>query len=100
MRTVYKYAMNEPDCTFEIPFPAKILHVATQNEDPCLWVLVDTDRPKLAHRFLAVGTGHELPKELFAPEEMFVGTVFIGTLVFHIFQSSILKPEDQEGGSA
>jgi len=64
-----------PD-TFVIWMPkgAKILSVQFQPTDhPQLWALVNPDeQPMVNHRFIAVGTGSQLPKEI--SDFAFVGT--------------------------
>lgn len=70
----------------DMPAGAKVLHVATQNDEPCIWALVDPARAVEARRFRLVGTGHEVTN----PGE-YVGTFMMrdGALVFHLFAGEV-----------
>ena len=87
MLTVHKHHVELGDY-FEIAMPkgAKILTVAEQHGLPCLWALVDTDKPIEKRLFRFAGTGHPITER---PEHLqFVATFQMqgGSLVFHIFE--------------
>jgi len=89
--TVWKFVFESADHTIEIPKGAMLLSVHEQLETICLWALVDPNVGKESRRFLTIGTGHTVPKEL--------SVNFIGSLgmrnwqfVFHIFE--VLSPKE------
>lgn len=84
MKTIFKYALANAATVggaLSVPDGAKPLCVQMQNNIPCLWMLVDSERPHVMRRFAVYGTGHELPQN---PGE-YVGTFQDGWLVFHVF---------------
>lgn len=86
MRTVYKYEIPITDWTeIQATRHAKVLSAGMQNDHLYAWVLVDTEHEPQKFRFRVAGTGHDLDTldHVNAPD--FVGTVFLETLVFHIF---------------
>ena len=97
---VYKYMMKAgPDCTFDVPVNATILHVAGQrdfaddagqNEYPCIWMLVskDIEVVKEKRRFIAVGTGDTIPSLVKDPLLQYKGSVrtYPGRYVYHVFE--------------
>ena len=82
MITVYKYTLL-PTCTLELPEGAEILTVGAQGEDICIWVKVDTDKPTVKRSFQTYGTGMEMDSN---KNHDFIGTTFLGSLVFHTFE--------------
>lgn len=70
-----------------VPMPAgaKVLTVATQEGQPCVWALVDTAAPKPPRKFRIVVTGHTINFNL--DQFNFMGTFQLhgGALVFHVF---------------
>ncbi len=87
MKTIWKYSMDQPDCTFDMPWNAKVLCVQVQNEIPQLWVLIDPSEYKIPTRFKTYGTGHDIPDNA----GIYIGTfqMFRGRLVFHVFQETL-----------
>ena len=59
MRVVWKYVMNQSDCTFAVPVGAKFRHAAIQYGKLCLWLEVEPDYARVDRRFFAFGTGEE-----------------------------------------
>ncbi len=88
MKTIYKYQVvvtDEPEIS--MPRGAQILSFQTQNEQPCIWVLVNPDEPVLEIRkFYLRGTGH--PIQINPSALRFIGTTQLmgGMLVFHLFE--------------
>lgn len=66
-----------------MPADARVLHVATQNDEPYLWVELDPDAPRVVRLFTCVGTGAPIP-----PDCVHVGTFTIdaGRYVFHVYE--------------
>jgi len=85
MRTIWKYQFDTTDSFgLQIPEGAEILSVQVQHGKPCMWVLVDKDKPVVQRRFRVYGTGHPIEA---------VGLTFLGTyqvcngdLIFHVFE--------------
>ncbi len=66
-----------------MPYGARALSAGVQGLDFFVWAAVDTDAPFVEHRFAVHGTGHPVEDDTaFAP---FVNTVFMGPLMFHVF---------------
>jgi hypothetical protein len=85
MKTIYKYAIKVDDTqTIRMPKGAQILSVQCQEEQPCIWAVIDTECSNGYRQFGLVGTGH--------PCERLEGGKYVGTfqlrqgaLVFHLF---------------
>lgn len=75
------------DVAIQMPKGAKFLAFQTQNEQPCLWVLVDPAEEKETRRFHVAGTGHPI---LDGPKLDYIGTCQVrgGALVWHLFELS------------
>jgi hypothetical protein len=75
--TIWKYSWPQYDLSdkiFEIPSISRILHVDSQYNCPCMWMLVDPTREKITRKFTIVGTGFSVPPE---------ATKYIGTTLLH-----------------
>ena len=83
MRTVWKITLNQPEQDFDLPRGARVVHVATQDDNPCVWLDLDTSRIVQSRTFAAYGTGHLVPEDA-----AYVGTArgVAGGLVFHIYE--------------
>jgi hypothetical protein len=84
MKTVWKYTLTGPQKSFSIPKGARILTVQAQHSNPCLWMLVDTEAEEERRYFKAYGTGHKI--DVGVHEGMYLGTVQLDGLVFHVFE--------------
>ena len=79
---IYKY---EAGCDQRVSMPkdAEILSVGVQQDDIMIWARVNPDAPMVDRKIIILGTGHEISeKNASLP---FIGTVFMGSLVFHVF---------------
>jgi hypothetical protein len=80
MRTVFKYPFRVDDrVVIRLPLNFEVLHVAVQDDQPCLWALVDTDEPSFDREFRIFGTGHEVLG-------VHDATFFEGPFVWHLFR--------------
>lgn len=88
MQKIFKYPI---ECVpyQDIPMPeGHVLSLQVQRDVPCLWALVDPQKPVTTRRLLTFGTGHDIK----APEDSvrldFLGTYQIesGRFVFHVFE--------------
>ncbi|OMC52529.1 hypothetical protein A5742_16400 [Mycolicibacterium fortuitum] len=80
MKTIYKYRI-EPGVTV-LALRGQILSVGVQGDDIMVWAVHDDSALERWARVSVMGTGHPFVD---APESDFVGTVFLGPLVFHVF---------------
>ena len=85
MQTVHKYPLPTADNTsILLPHGAKILHVDVQNNELCMWALVDPARRLGKRRFRIAGTGHPIEEE----KVRHLGTALLydGQIVLHVFE--------------
>lgn len=68
----------------EMPMCSTILSVANQDGKLCLWAMGDTARAKEERRIEIIGTGNPINHRLI--ERKFIGTVLVGTFVWHVFE--------------
>jgi hypothetical protein len=86
MRTIWKYEMVvEGQQVHEMPMGAKVLCVQIQAGKPCIWALVDPERPMKEYMFLTFGTGHEIPDN---ESLAYIGSyqLYNGAFVGHLFE--------------
>lgn len=83
-RTIYKYGLGglNSHITVEMPEGADVLTFQYQADQPCIWALVDTERPAVIRHFLIHGTGHAFNGQ----EDRYVGTAQRGPFVWHLFE--------------
>ena len=62
MRTIWKYPLLGSKMTILLPFNAKPLYVAYQNNSGNLWVELYTEEQKVERHFEIFGTGQEISK--------------------------------------
>ena len=83
MRSVWKFPLRVTEVqVVTMPRAAKILSVAMQHGVPTLWAWVDPHAPTEERLIGLVGTGHLAP---YPDEADYLGTVFDGPLVWHVF---------------
>ena len=100
MQTIWKFELdlfNGDVSQIEMPEGAVSISAGVQGRTFVVWALVDPNAPRVTRRFVVHGTGHPVLKEVTEtftaeiqnhPVEVlasFINTVFIGPLVFHIF---------------
>jgi hypothetical protein len=89
MKTIYKYKLwltNKQDVL--LPIGSEILTVQTQDEDPCLWVLVNPLVEDKEKRIIEIiGTGHEIKYNLGVTRN-YISTFQLsgGSFVGHAFE--------------
>ncbi len=92
MKTIYKYKIVPDDLgaihfstNIYLPADAKILTVQYQFGEPHIWVMLDTEEPKVSWKFTIIGTGQDMGEYL--SKEDYIGTFQLdgGALVFHLF---------------
>lgn len=83
MQTIWKFPLPVNDrVEVSMPRGARILHTAVQNGVVCVWAIVDPNNQREQRCFFIKGTGHSAHE---LEETPHVGTVFLGPLVFHVF---------------
>ena len=84
MKTVHKFQLSPGLTTIGLPEGAKVLHVAEQYTNVCIWVELDVGEAPLNRCFYTVPTGGEVPHDY----KRFIGTVLMmnGCLVYHIYE--------------
>lgn len=86
MKTIWKYQLPLQDSfTIDIPKGAKILSLQTQENIPCIWILVNKNRLLERRTFKTFGTGFD---EIEDRNLNYIGTyqVHEGSFVFHVFE--------------
>lgn len=85
-KTIWKFQLEETSVQhIQMPVGHEILSLQMQNGVPCIWALVQPDRPKLPICIEIYGTGHDILPELPSEKRTFVGTYQTGAFVFHVF---------------
>jgi hypothetical protein len=92
---VWKYELEPEVTVLDLPVGASPLHVGAQGGGIFLWCLVRAERdsptgmapvPTAPRAFLSVGTGHRHHPAEFGT---YIGTAFLGPLVFHVFETAV-----------
>lgn len=78
MKTIWKYVVESK---LEMPTGARIIHADIQNEEACLWAIVDPEAPKETRSFAIRGTGHPVDDKL-----EYVFSWQQGIFVWHLFE--------------
>jgi hypothetical protein len=85
---IWRFELSEKgNQTIELPLDYQILTVQTQYGVPCMWVLVDLNKPKEKEIFEIYGTGHEIHYDMGISRE-YIGTWQESSenLVWHLFK--------------
>lgn len=84
MNEVWKFKFGS---NIEMPAEAQVLDVQYQDNELYLWALGDPTADSTTRKFILVGTGHAIKKDL---DLRYITTVQqelrVGTLVWHIFE--------------
>lgn len=82
-KRVYKYPIMVTDMqSISITEGAKVVHVGLDPRGiPCIWALVEVDRPHVSCVIYVTGTGHDVP-----PSVEHLGTFIEGGYVWHVWQ--------------
>ena len=84
MKEIRKWKLEPSVTVISMPIKAEILCVQSQFDAPCIWAVVDTNKPYEDRIFKVHGTGWKVPED---PGE-YIGTFQLegGALVFHVFE--------------
>ncbi len=87
-KVIWKYVITrQTEFTIDIPEGGfECLSVQMQNNEPCMWLIVDPTQRKVPHKFLLMSTGQEFDRD--DPSLMsYLGTFQpVNGLVFHLFE--------------
>jgi len=98
MTAIWKYMLTEPLNIVSMPRGSKVLSVHNQTGTVCIWAEVDMEAGKVRREFEIVGTGETIyPAAEFTRE--FIGTVICDPFVWHVFERTNTRAEDQQGHS-
>ena len=81
MKSIYKYKL-EPQGENVLELRGRVLSAGVQGDDIVVWAVHDDELTPRKVRVSTRGTGHWLED---VDPNGFIGTVFLGPLVFHIF---------------
>jgi len=87
MRKIFKYPLSVTDHQeIHVPVGGKFISVQVQNNEICLWALVDEDKIQVAREIRVIGTGHPIYDD--SGNMDYIGTVQMmsGKLIWHIFE--------------
>ena len=83
---VWKYPLPIADwCEHSVPVGAKVLHIAAQDDVPCVWMEVEPETPHSeTKRFRTYGTGHRMDNVA----QTYLGTYLLvnDAMVFHVYE--------------
>jgi hypothetical protein len=82
MKFIYKYPTLQPTVETILTLRGSVLSAGVQGQDIVVWAVYDEAAPERRVRVNVIGTGHPFARVL---ETRFIGTVFLGPLVFHVF---------------
>jgi hypothetical protein len=83
---IWKYTLAITDTQdIEMPSGARILSVANQNGELCLWALVPTANATKTRCIEIIGTGNPISPNHEASRR-FIGTAVINPFVWHVFE--------------
>ncbi len=80
---IWKFEIPVHDFLVQMPKGAEILSAGVQGEQIMVWVRVNPDAKHVVRRLPIYGTGHEI--EFRDSDLPLIDTVFMGPLVFHVF---------------
>lgn len=91
MRTIWKFNLEaDNETTFEAPAPARVLSAGLDPAGrPSVWVEVNPDADKIVRTVFLFGTGHPLEPEAQIAQGRFVGSIFDGPFVWHVFTEEL-----------
>jgi len=89
MKAIWKFPILVVDNQqIAMPEGAEILCVQMHRGEPCLWAMVNPDRPKEQRAVEVFGTGNPIKSDM-GTSRKYIGTfqMLAGDLVFHVFES-------------
>ena len=87
-KTIWKFPIKVVGIqTITMPKNSHVLSIQSQNNNPCIWALVDPNAEREQRRFEIIGTGHPVPNREGLKRE-FITTFQLdgGAFVGHAFE--------------
>ena len=86
-KTIWKYKLPRDGATIQIhEYIVEVLHIGAQDGVPCLWAIVDPDRPRDGYtEIVAWGTGWSLPDDVYVECDYWGSCVDGAGYVWHYF---------------
>jgi len=83
---IWKFFVQS-NCEIDMPADAEIVEVGAQNNDICIWAVVDPWAHTVTRQFDVIGTGHEF-RDVPQHTLKYLGTAHLETdgWVFHVFE--------------
>jgi hypothetical protein len=86
-KQIFKYPFKiEDEITMMLPAGANVLYVGVQSGIPCMWTMVEINRPTTTRKFRVFGTGHLIPWGDSEPMLNYIGTFQQSLFVWHVFE--------------
>jgi len=88
MKTIHKFPLKITDMQqIIVSYDSEILTAQFQNDQLCLWVLVDTEKAPVSRFIEILGTGNPIPTDM-GIDRKYISTAqqHSGSLVWHIFE--------------
>jgi len=85
MKQIFKYQLASQLNPIKLPIHSKVLSFQAQNNNPCIWVMLDPMQTETEERtFILVPTGIKF----FEGDSKYIGTTQLndGGIVFHLFE--------------
>ena len=85
MNAIWKFPLTAEETEIEAPIE-HFLTVQMQGDTPCVWAIVNLDRPKRQYKISILGTGWECPR---IDAAKYIGTFQENGYVWHCFWEQI-----------
>lgn len=83
MNTIHKYILATTETTtIDLPADAELLSIQMKEGNMCMWVRLDTDKPKVPRTIRKVHTGDEL----YDNKLDHIDSVVVNRKVYHFFE--------------
>jgi len=85
MKTIHKYKLESDNDRIQMPKGAEILCLQVQHNIPCIWALVDPEKPLIGRSFITMGTDWSIDNDKMS----YIGTYQIaaGAFIWHVFET-------------
>lgn len=84
---IWKFPIETVDQqSVSMPEGTEIISVAVQYRQICMWAVVDPGKPATARNIEIIGTGNPTMPLDKTHRRAFIGTVFQGPFVWHVFE--------------
>jgi hypothetical protein len=81
--TIWKYNLTNQHTLIQMPEGAEIICIQVQDSTPCIWAIVDPNKPLMPRHFERIGTGWDLWKNT----HKYIGTYQEPGYVWHVFET-------------